>query len=441
MSDHQSFRISLPGPQPHGVELWGGVEYTCNRVGDAYFDQMALSGHSERLADYDKFAELGIRTLRVGLLWERHERNASWSWSDSRLRRLQELRIRPIASLVHHGSGPEHTSLLDPAFPEKLAAYALQIAERYPRIDAYTPVNEPNTTARFSGMYGLWYPHHQLRASYLRALLAQLKGTVLSMRAIRRIRAEAQLIQTEDLGSITGTPELQQTWGLLNLRQWLPFDLLCGRIDQHHPMFAYMRAEGIAEEEIFWFAENPCPPSVVGVNYYVTSDRYLDHRLHLYPEERRSAEGPYVDVEAVRVLPHGIVGVGAVLREAWQRYNIPSAITEVHLGSSVEEQIRWMAESWEAVMSARRDGVDCIAMTVWALLGSFYWNQLVTCANGHYEPGVFDVRAGEPVPTELAKVVAQMAAGKGPSHHALGQRGWWHHPNRICLPRPTDLAA
>ena len=65
------------------------------------------------------------------------------------------------------------------SFRNKLARYAGAVAERYPWIEAYTPVNEPNTTARFSAMYGVWYPHHMSRASYLRALLNELKGTVL----------------------------------------------------------------------------------------------------------------------------------------------------------------------------------------------------------------------------------------------------------------------
>ena len=424
------------------VELWGGVEYTSNRVCDKYFDQMELSGHARRLDDYLRIADLGIRTLRIGLLWERYELGgSSWAWADEQLQCLQHLGIRPIAGLMHHSSGPRHTDLLDPQFAEKLASYAGQVAERYPWIDSYTPVNEPNTTARFSGMYGLWYPHHLSRASYLRALLNQVKGTVLSMRAVRRVQSDAKLIQTDDVGRILGTPELRSTWELMNLRQWLTFDLLCGSVDRHHPMFAYMRSEQISEEEIFWFAENACPPDVVGVNYYLTSDRYLDHRVELYPSDRRSAEGRFVDVEAVRVLPESVVDVSGLLREAWKRYRLPVAITEVHLGCSVNEQIRWMAESWEGLLTARRSGVDCVAMTAWALLGSYYWNELVTCENGHYEPGVFEVRLGMPVATELAKVVKQIAAGKAPIHEALSQRGWWHHRERICLPVRPQLAA
>lgn len=441
MSEIAQIKGTCALPESKDMELWGGVEYTYNRVRERYFDQTKFSGYDRRLTDYEKFAGLGIRTLRFGLLWERYERDQSWRWFDERLVRCQELGIRPIAGLLHHGSGPPHTSLLDPQFPEKLAAYAGAVARRYPWIDAYTPVNEPNTTARFSGMYGVWYPHHQSQTSYLQALLNQLKGTVLSMDAIRRVRPDAQLIQTDDLGRVSGTRELESVTEVLNLRRWLPYDLLCGSVDRQHPLFAYIHAAGIPEADILWFSEHPCPPFIIGLNYYVTSDRYLDHRTDLYPEDRRSAEGRFVDVEAVRASHNGISGVGDLLSEAWDRYGIPLAITEVHLGCTVDEQIRWMVESWKGAMHARRQGVECLSMTAWALLGSFYWNELVTRENGHYESGVFDVRSGEPVATDLARIVAQIANGGAPHHPALAHLGWWRQGSRLCYPQRLVEAA
>src|SRR4051794_2868661 len=143
--------------EPDKIELWGGVECTINRVGDRYFNQLQRSGHWQRLDDLDRFAELGIRTLRFPILWEALAPDSvdeiDWSWTDQRLERLRALGIRPIAGLLHHGSGPRYTSLIDPEFPEKLAAFAGAVARRYPWIDLYTPVNEPLTTARFSGLY------------------------------------------------------------------------------------------------------------------------------------------------------------------------------------------------------------------------------------------------------------------------------------------------
>src|ERR1700712_4865383 len=103
------------------------------------------------------------------------------------LPRLRELGVKPIVGLVHHGSGPRHTSLVDPAFPEQLAAYAGAVARRYPWVQDYTPVNEPLTTARFSGLYGVWYPHGRDEKTFIQALLNQCRGTVLAMRAIRKV--------------------------------------------------------------------------------------------------------------------------------------------------------------------------------------------------------------------------------------------------------------
>ena len=126
------------------LEIWGGVECTVNRVGDRYFDQIALSGHADRLDDLDRFAELGIRTLRYPVLWERVApgdlRDAEWSSTDYALNRMRELGVTPIVGFLHHGGGPSHTSLLDPSFVDKLGAFARAVAERYPWIEMVTPV-------------------------------------------------------------------------------------------------------------------------------------------------------------------------------------------------------------------------------------------------------------------------------------------------------------
>ena len=142
------------------LELWAGMECTINRVGDVQRDQLALAGHYERDRDLDLIASLGVRTMRYPILWERIERDTAggrpWDWTDAQMWRLRELGIDPIVGLVHHGSGPMDTDLLDPHFPERLAAFARQVAARYPWVTRFTPINEPLTTARFSALYGIW---------------------------------------------------------------------------------------------------------------------------------------------------------------------------------------------------------------------------------------------------------------------------------------------
>ena len=97
-----------------------------------------------------------------------------------------------------------YTNLLDDTFPALLAEHAGRAAARYSWIDRWTPVNEPVTTARFSALYGHWYPHRTDEGDFWRALVNQIDATRLAMHAIRRVRPDAQLIQTEDLGRTFG---------------------------------------------------------------------------------------------------------------------------------------------------------------------------------------------------------------------------------------------
>jgi dTDP-4-dehydrorhamnose reductase len=419
------------------LQLWGGIEATHNRVGDRYFSQLDRSGHHARLADIDRCAELGIRTLRYPVLWERTmpdpAHDPDWGWSDERLARLRELGIEPIVGLLHHGSGPRHTSLVDPRFADKLADYAARVARRYPWVDHYTPVNEPLTTALFSGLYGVWYPHQRSDRAFTTALLAQCRGVVLAMRAIRATNPHATLVQTDDLGATYSTPLLRDQARFNNERRWLTWDLLCGTVDRHHPLWNWLIAcGGATEAELMWFAEHPCPPDVVGVNHYVTSERYITEDLHAYDARYHGGNGRlrYADVEAVRCLER-TAGIRALLAQAWTRYRLPLAVTEAHIDSTREDQLRWIVEIWRAAEAAKRAGADVRAVTLWALFGTYDWNCLATECHGYYESGAFDARMSPPRPTAIAALARSLATGIRPSHPVLPGPGWWQRPGRF----------
>jgi dTDP-4-dehydrorhamnose reductase len=424
------------------VQLWGGVECTINRVGDTFYDQCAWTGHRERVEkDLEQFAELGLTTLRAGLPWEHFAKQQNWTFADRCLHTMGRLGMFPIVGLLHHGSGPETTSLLDPAFPEKLAAYALDVARRYPWVTDYTPINEPQTTGRFACLYRHWYPHHACMHSYVRALLNQMKGIVLSMEAVRSVQPAARLLHTEDGGVTFSSARLEEYRVEREHRRWLGLDLLCGRVTREHPLFHFLLSHGASEREIEWFEERGCAPDAIGLNYYVTSDRYLDDRLDIYPPFMRGGDTglePLVDVEAVRVRRDGIAGVKTVLMDAWERYRLPLTLTEAHLGCEPAEQVRWLAEAWHGAQGAMAAGAEIRAVTAWGLLGLYNWSHLCTRDTGAYEPGVFDVSLGLPAETELTALVRQMAAGEPLRHPALKSAGWWRKDSRMIRPEPVE---
>jgi dTDP-4-dehydrorhamnose reductase len=201
-------------------------------------------------------------------------------------------------------------------------------------------------------------------------------------------------------------------------------------------MWQFLRWAGIEEAHLAWFLDHHCTPDLLGINYYITSERFLDERLERYPAHTHGGNSRhrYADVEAVRVLADGPSGLATLLSEAWERYQLPMAITEAHLGCTVDEQQRWLLEVWQTAQEARQAGMSLRALTVWSLLGAYDWDSLVTLDQGHYEPGVFDVRGAVPRATPLARLVRDLARGRQPERDLFAQPGWWRRPDRLLYP-------
>jgi dTDP-4-dehydrorhamnose reductase len=419
------------------IEIWGGIECTINRVGDQYFDQSEYSGHYNRgTADIDLVSSLGVQMLRYPVLWEKHQRqqgqDIDWTFVEKNLVRMRELNINPIAGLVHHGSGPEYVNFFDGSFEEGLAQYAKLVAEKFPWLEYYTPVNEPLTTARFCGLYGHWYPHGKDDYSFFKVLISECKATVMAMKAIREINPDAKLIQTEDLGKCYSTPLLAYQAEMENHRRWLSYDLLCGRVNRDHYMWSYLVKAGIKEEDILYFIDNHCTPHIAGFNYYITSERYLDDDMAKYPQQYHGGNGRhnYADIETVKVPMTVEHGPALLLKEAWEHLQLPIAITECHLHSTREDQMRWFNMMWKTVNQVKDEGVDIRAITAWAIFGLYGWNCLVTKPCGDYEPGVFNLSSGCPKPTALARLLQELTQHSVYYHPVLELEGWWQRETR-----------
>jgi dTDP-4-dehydrorhamnose reductase len=130
-------------------------------------------------------------------------------------------------------------------------------------------------------------------------------------------------------------------------------------------------------------------------------------------------------------LPSADLGPAARLREVWERYKRPIAITEAHHGSTRDDQLRWLMEVWNDVNTLRDEGADIRAVTVWSLYGAVDWNSLLTRRNGFYEPGPFDVRASVPRRTALAHAAESLAKTGTFDHPVLDRAGWWKRDIRF----------
>lgn len=416
--------------QNQRLQVWGGIECSHVRIGDTIRDQLRETGHWERIRDLDQVAELGIRTLRHSVIWPVVMATGlpDFRWHDRRFARMRALGLSPIAGLLHHGWGPDGLTPLDDGFTPAFAAFAATVARRYPWVEDFTPINEPVTTARFSGLYGLWHPHGKDEATFLRLTFGAIEATAAAMAAIREVTPQARLIQTEDVGRTFATPGLSYQADYENLRRFLGFDLLTGRMRPDHPFYPRLVDAGISARRIAALAEAPCPPDVIGIDHYLTSDRYLDDDLSAHPEVRAGSNGRdrYVDIAAAHVAAlEPKVGILPRLRDVHARYRLPIAVTENHNGCTREEQLRWLMEAWEAARAARSEGADIVAVTGWALFGAQDWNSLLCERTGFYESAAFDLRHVPPRRTAVGRALAALARLGRFDHPVLDTPGWW----------------
>ena len=122
-------------------------------------------------------------------------------------------------------------------------------------------------------------------------------------RLIHRLDGSIRILVNEDACETYGTAEVDDVVRFYNLRRWLTFDLVTGRVDRHHPMWDHLAVAPDLVGALEEMAADPEYPDLLGLDHYITSDRFLDHRIEAYPAdfERSHANARFVDVEVARV--------------------------------------------------------------------------------------------------------------------------------------------
>jgi dTDP-4-dehydrorhamnose reductase len=404
------------------VEVWASPEPTVARIGpDRWRDQLVETGHDVRDGDVGLIADLGVRASRYPVLWEKvaphHADARDYRWAARRLNALADRGVEPIVTLLHHGSGPAYTSLVDPAFPELFADYAAATARRFPWVTRWTPINEPLTTARFSTLYATWYPHAFFDdAAFGRAIVNEALAIALATERIRDVVPGASFLLTEDLQSFTAADERVEAYvAHKRERTFLSCELLQGRIVDGHPMHRYLVERcGIAPAELKQFERRPQPPDVMGWNYYPNSERWLESL----------ADGGHRNLGVVDVAPERM-DMRALLRAAHARLGLPFALSEVHVLGNERERARWMLHRYADALAVRAQGVPLVAFGAWAAFGMVDWTSLLCRADDVREDGVYTCGAPDRAPrrTLVADVVTALAAGRVPA--APPEPAWW----------------
>ncbi|HSH82292.1 MAG TPA: family 1 glycosylhydrolase [Herpetosiphonaceae bacterium] len=311
-------------------------------------------------------ASLGVRTIRYGIPWYRVNPAPGvfdWSWTDQVLPyMIQDLGIEPIVDLVHYGCPLWlDRAFINPAYPERVAEYARAFVERYRGLTRfYTPLNEPLITCRHCGYTAYWPPHLRGWPGYVRILTALAHGMSLTVAAIRELQPDAIIVQAEASSSnIADDPSLEDDLQFVRRRQFLPNDLLMGRVDEGHPLVPWLLRNGASPAVLDWLRAHPQPLDIVGINFYPG--------LSCFRLERQ-------DGAAVRKRYHGgAVELERVLQAYHEHYRKPIMLTEISTTGNVRRRERWLDESLAVVRDMRGNGVPIVGYTWWPMFSLVTW--------------------------------------------------------------------
>jgi dTDP-4-dehydrorhamnose reductase len=408
-------------------EIWASPEPTVARIDrQRTRDQLRETGHEARAGDIDLLAGLGVAATRYPVLWEKvaphHPDLRDYGWAAQRLGALAERGVEPIVTLLHHGSGPAYTSLLDPAFPRLFAQYAAATARRFPWVKRWTPINEPLTTARFSTLYAAWYPNRFFdHAAFGRAIVNEVLGFAMAGERIREIVPDATFLLTEDLQSFTAADDGVAAYAAhKHERMYLSCELLQGRVVDGHPMHRYLTQTcGIHPGELAGLARKPQPPDVMGWNYYPNSERWLES----------DGQGGHRNLGVVDLAPERM-DLRALLRAAHARLELPFALSEVHVLGNERERARWLLQRFADAQAVAAQGVPVVGFGAWAAFGMVDWISLLRREERFSEDGVFTFAGSHGVPqrTLVADVLSELARGRVPE--VAGEAAWWEQVRR-----------
>lgn len=310
-------------------------------------DMLAATQHDQLVdEDYARLRTVGIRTARDTMRWHLIER-ATGRFDFSSVRPFVEAArrhdVQVIWDLLHYGT-PCGVELHDPAFPQRLAAFAHAAATflRREGITAplFTPVNEISFFSWAAGEVGWFYPYGRGRGYELKRQLV--RAWVCAVDAIRRVDAAARIVSVEPLIHNVpprGLPDIDGLAAAQRASQWEAWDMIAGRRD---PDLG-------GREDLL---------DIVGVNFY------HDNQWEVPGGEKIAW---HVQPRDPRWVPfHRLV------IEAHDRYRRPIVVGETsHVGIGRAE---WLREMTDEVCLALQAGVPLEGVCLYPIIDRFEWD-------------------------------------------------------------------
>ncbi|GAB3765765.1 family 1 glycosylhydrolase [Spirosoma pomorum] len=338
-----------------------GIEcsYPTIENGKVRRDQLRECGHYDRYKeDLGLVKELGLNVLRYGLpYYSIHQGPGKfdWSFADEAMAEIKRLKITPILDLMHFGVPDWVGDFQNPDLPVLFAEYAAAVADRYPWVRFYTPVNEIYVTARISAKDGVWNEQLKSDKAFVTAMKHAVAASIMGTQQIVKRRNDCVIVQSESAEythELCATPSPQVS--LDNELRFLSLDLLYAN-PPSATVSMYLMDNGMTREEYDWFmAGKPPGYQIMGNDYYGRNERI------------RLSDGSIQ-------ISMDVLGWYEITKDYYMRYRMPVMHTETNVFEA-EDAPMWLRKQWIGIMRMRRDGVPVLGFTWYSLIDQIDWD-------------------------------------------------------------------
>ena len=369
----------LPTGKPGNFMFATGIECSNPTIDNGRIrrDLLDECGHYERWAeDMALTRDLGLRVLRYGLPIHRvflGPGRYDWDFADLVMNEMQRLDIVPILDLLHFGLPDWIGDFQNPDLPLLFAGYCGAVAQRYPWVRYYTPVNEIFVTAKMSAKEGAWNEQLKSDAGFVTAIKHCVAASILGTQAIAARRPDCVIVQSESAEYIheaKASPSFETV--LANKQRFISLDLLYAHVPDADTLL-YLMDNGLTRAEFDWFmAGEPPGYQVMGNDYYGRNEHILKPDGTMCPAE-------------------DVWGWYQITKQYFRRYNKPVMHTETNVFDA-DAAPNWLWKQWINVLQMRDDGVPVLGFTWYSLIDQIDWDTGLTQKNDRVNAcGLYDL--------------------------------------------------
>jgi beta-glucosidase len=369
-------------------------------------DVAELTRHTEHcLRDLELVKATGLNWFRYPWRWHAIERKPGcydWGATDEAMTHLRNLGIQPIVDPCHHVSIPRFLDggFSNPDFANHYTRFVSAALERYDWVRDITIFNEPYPTTLFAGHTGFWYPYRHSPREFV-AILANVARAICQVSRIACSVRGMRSVHFETCEHHQALHPWAREWAARqNDMRFLVTDLILGRVNQDHPLYGFLRANGMRVKDLHWFAAHPAKIDILALDYYVHSEM----------QWREAANGLVRPSASPR-------GFASVAMDYVERYGKPIMLGETNIRGTVNDRLGWLKYTHlECELLASRSDVDFRGYGWFPLWDSCAWaRDLCRTAKTDIDPvGIYllDKSRRKRLPSELSEVFAKLVGGE-----------------------------